>query len=499
VASAGILKRISRRTGRVSWEVWWRLDDGSRGSKTVRTKDEARDLVTAKQLAIMQGTLAGHQRGKLPFGHWADEWWALWSSEPDRSPATLETTESQLRNHVRPFFERYQVRAINSTLVRKWQNQLRAHLGYASVMACRSILFRILQFAEDDGAILLNPMRKVPAPKRPIDPEVVFGAAKRRAPSPEEAGQLLAGFPWFWWDHIIALLGTGMRFGEFAGLRRRRVDLRRGVVQVVEVRYQAGRFGSGFKGQPKSPAAIREIPLARQVVEAIRRQLPPGNAPEDLVFTGPGGGPGRHSGTGVKRGTRTVLSRDNFRRLYLQAVARTADPATSLSQTDWRVLRALRAATGQTAAELTARLATGQRGLRPATVAAALARLAQAGHAATDGSDPHRWSAVAAVPGPLDHLELSGPHDLRHTFATWLEEDGIPARVIDELMGHAGGRRAEHGSAIGRIYRETTPETLTRMLTGIERRLDVVLAVANKTRAATAQAPAQRDEAAHAP
>jgi integrase len=271
--------------------------------------------------------------------------------------------------------------------------------AHASVMACRSILFRILQFAEDDGAILLNPMRKVPAPKRPVDPEVVFGAAKRRVPSPEEAGQLLAGFPWFWWDHVITLLGTGMRFGEFAGLRRRRVDLRRAVVQVVEVRYQAGRFGSGFKGQPKSPAGIREIPLARQVVEAIRRQLPPGNAPEDLIFTGPGGGPGRRSGAGVKRGTRTVLSRDNFCRLYLQAMARTADPATSLSQTDWRVLQALRAASGQTAAELAARLAAGRHGLRPATVAAALARLAQAGHATADGSDPLRWSALARVPG----------------------------------------------------------------------------------------------------
>lgn len=96
-------------------------------------------------------------------------------------------------------------------------------------------------------------------------------------------------------------------------------------------------------------------------------------------------------------------------------------------------------------------------------------------------------------------MELSGPHDLRHTFATWLEEDGIPARVIDELMGHAGGRRAEHSSAIGRIYRETTPEMLTRILTGIERRLDVVLAVANKTQVAAAQAPAQPNEAAHAP
>jgi integrase len=42
-----------------------------------------------------------------------------------------------------------------------------------------------------------------------------------------------------------------------------------------------------------------------------------------------------------------------------------------------------------------------------------------------------------------DELAFSGPRrsngiprDLRHTFATWLEDGGVPARVIDELMGH---------------------------------------------------------------
>ena len=63
-----------------------------------------------------------------------------------------------------------------------------------------------------------------------------------------------------------------------------------------------------------SDAGIREIPLAPEVVAAIRRQLPPGTDPEDLVFTGPGGGV-------VARGTRTVLSRHNFRRTYHGAIA----------------------------------------------------------------------------------------------------------------------------------------------------------------------------------
>jgi len=90
-------------------------------------------------------------------------------------------------------------------------------------MACRSILFHILQLADDEGAITKNPLRRVPPPKRRIDPDKVLGQAKRRAYTPEEPGRLLAPCPLFWWDHVLVLLGTGLRFGEFAGLRRRRV------------------------------------------------------------------------------------------------------------------------------------------------------------------------------------------------------------------------------------------------------------------------------------
>jgi integrase len=135
---------------------------------------------------------------------------------------------------------------------------------------------RILQLAEYKGAIAANPLRRVPPPKRRADPERVLGQVKRRAYTPEEAGRLLASCPLFWWDHVLVLLGTGLRFGEFAGLRRRRVHLERTppVLQVVDVRNQAGRFGSGFKPHPKSDAGIREVPLAAIVVEAIRSQLP---------------------------------------------------------------------------------------------------------------------------------------------------------------------------------------------------------------------------------
>jgi hypothetical protein len=199
----------------------------------------------------------------------------------------------------------------------------------------------------------------------------------------------------FWWDHVLALLGTGLRFGEFAGLRRRRVHLERTppVLQVVDVRYQAGRFGSGFKPRPKSDAGIREVPLAPLVVEAIRSQLPPGADPDALVFAGPGGG--NH----VPAGSRTVLSRHGIRRMYQTAVKR-AD---------------------------------------------------------------------------LDHLQLRGPHDFRHTFSTWLEDAGIPARVIDELMGLQRSRHGDldGGSRIGARYRHTTDTMVLRVVDAIQERLTI--------------------------
>jgi integrase len=402
MASVGIRKRISARTGRVTYQVWWLLDDGSQGAQTVTTPAEARELQAEKQLEIARGAWQGRRRGRLTFDRWADAWWAIWSTDPDRSPTTLAATENRLRRHLRPWFGQRPLEAIGPTLIRQWQNQLANQLGHESVMACRSILFRILQLAEDEGAIAANPVRRVPAPKRRVDPDRVFADAKRRALTPEEAGRLLARFPVFWWDHVLCLLGTGLRFGEFAGLRVRRVHLDRKipVLQVVDTRYQAGRFGSGFKPRPKSDAGIRELPLPPLVVEAIRRQLPPDADSNALVFAGPGGG------NGVPVGTRTILSRHGFRRLY--------QSATDRARSD------------------------------------------------------------------LEHLHLRGPHDLRHSFSTWLEDEGIPARVIDELMGHQRSRRGEMegGSRIGARYRHTTPEMAARVIQAVNLRLTLALQIA---------------------
>jgi len=92
-------------------------------------------------------------------------------------------------------------------------------------------------------------------------------------------------------------------------------------------------------------------------------------------------------------------------------------------------------------------------------------------------------AGIAAAGEDLAHLDLRGPYDLRHTFATWLEDAGIPSRVIDELMGHAGGRRAgaAGGSPMGRVYRETTPAMLARVTAVLDDRIGLAQRIAMTT------------------
>jgi predicted ArsR family transcriptional regulator len=186
----------------------------------------------------------------------------------------------------------------------------------------------------------------------------------------------------------------------------------------------------------------------------------------------------------VPKGARTVLSRHNFHRTYQAALAKLADPTGELRPTAARVLTALRAGGPSTLDQLTAALADRGRVIRPTTVQVALGELLAAGLVAEVGEEAeHRWLAMPAARDPqLETVNLRGAHDFRHTFATWLEDAGIPARVIDEVMGHEATNRAgqQRGSAMGAHYRHTTPEMAARIATAIEQRLRLMLEVAEQ-------------------
>jgi integrase len=89
----------------------------------------------------------------------------------------------------------------------------------------------------------------------------------------------------------LVLVGAygGLRIGELAGLRRGRVDLLRGAVQVAEIVVEVR--GALHMGPPKTRASRRTVGLPRFVAEELAAHLAGRDDPEAFVFTAPQGGP----------------------------------------------------------------------------------------------------------------------------------------------------------------------------------------------------------------
>src|SRR5919106_2090406 len=162
MASAGI-----RKTSTGRYKLWWRLDDASQGSQTFDTRDGARDFKNDLLVRLARGTWVDPRLGKQPFETWAREWWEGWSADPDHSPRTLQAAEARLRRHLLPGLGRRQLRAITVTVVRQWQNELRGRVGYDTVMACRSLLYRTSRRPRTTGASRPTPSARSPHPSHP--------------------------------------------------------------------------------------------------------------------------------------------------------------------------------------------------------------------------------------------------------------------------------------------------------------------------------------------
>jgi hypothetical protein len=84
--------------------------------------------------------------------------------------------------------------------------------------------------------------------------------AERVAQHPEVIAALL----------LVVPTGGAERFKALdLGLQPARVRFDQARLEVVDVRYDAARFGSGYRNRPKTRASIRPVPLAPTVVKAV--------------------------------------------------------------------------------------------------------------------------------------------------------------------------------------------------------------------------------------
>jgi Resolvase, N terminal domain len=132
----------------------------------------------------------------------------------------------------------------------------------------------------------------------------------------------------------------------------------------------------------------------------------------------------------------------------------------------------------RTAAGLAAARARGRRGGRPSVLSGHKLQVAQEMYA----SGQYTVSSIARPLGSAGLRSTATPPQRwrRSQSARGHWGRHIPARVIDELMGHERSRRGEleGGSRIGARYRHTTPEMAVRVAAAIQERLVVVVQIA---------------------
>ncbi|MBW9095173.1 tyrosine-type recombinase/integrase [Microbacterium jejuense] len=326
------------------------LPSGERRSAgTFAHKKAAKDAAIEAEAKVKRPGWRDPRVGLTTWGEWHDIWWPSRAIEPQ----TSASEESMIRNHVMPRWRDVPLAEIRRQDVQAWAVGLvTENLGtddepkYRKPSTARRVLgpfVSSLTAAVDAEVIVANPAVRIKLPPNP-EPTPVFLTREQYAAIADQVSNRA--------DRAVLdfLVGTGVRWGELAGLHVHNLNLERGVVTVVDVT-----DGIEIKPYPKGRRS-RQVPLLQWVVDYLDVPDPPK----------PCGLPHRHS--------RRCLS--------------------------------------------------------------GLAFPAARGGVRDDRNFTQRVFAPAVKAAGLEDLGAS-LHDLRHTYASWLAQDGVPLGRIAELLGHA--------------------------------------------------------------
>jgi integrase len=258
------------------YRVRWRTPDGKSRSKTLKRRVDADKYLTSVEHAKDVGTYLDPSRSKITVGAWAQQWLA---GQTHLKPSTAARYRGIVDAHILPRWDGTPMSHVTHADVQSWISQI--DLAPASVRYVHRVFSLIMELAVRDKRIPSNPATGVRLPqaakpeKRFLTPKQVhqLADAAARYPIPEVGEQYRA--------LILVLAFCGLRWGEMAALRVKRVDLMRRRLTVAESVVQV--HARLEWGTPKSHAA-RSVPIPRSLVPVLTEVMA-GKAPDDLVFT----------------------------------------------------------------------------------------------------------------------------------------------------------------------------------------------------------------------
>jgi integrase len=395
-----------RKTPAGNWRASWRDPGGRQVSKTFPTKREAAAFLAKMTTTMSAGAYISPHAGRVLFGDHAREWMKTWNTEA----TTTARDASVMRNHVLAKWESWPLAKIDHMAVQGWITDLDSRLSPATLVQCRRLMSGVLRSALRNRLIAANPCDGVRIPTRrtqDTDEQVIDRTIFRSA--------LLPVVPDRYRGLVAVGGGAGLRWGEAAGLCVDALDLDGARLRVIRTVIEVSGHTS-FKPFPKTTAGRRTVPLPGWLVTLLREHLeryPRGEA--GLVFANQVGG------------------------AYRRTLFRT-------------------------------------RVWRPALVRAGLLGLVESDGGKfcgewTDAAGGRGSAIFDTEPAAVKHVvrQQAGGlrfHDLRHSYATWLVDDGVPVNMVQRVLGHERSsttldlytRRTDDPSRVLRALDDDDPE-----------------------------------------
>ena len=283
---ASIEKRS--RSGPTVWRARYRTPDGAQRSKSFARKVDAQRFLASIESAKVAGTYVDPGLAQVTVGEWAELWLR---GQTHLKPSTHARYAGIIRTHVKPKWAKVKLGNVAHSDVQAWITDLSKHNSAGTVHKIHRVLSLIIEMAVKDGRLTKNVATGVNLPRaskpehRYLTHEQVddLAIAAGYPPDPNRHSSMDTRANETYRLVVLFLAYTGVRFGEMAALRLRRLDLRRNRAVIAESVTPVQGMGLVW-GTPKTHQR-REVPIPRFLAAELADHVC-GKQPDDLVFPG---------------------------------------------------------------------------------------------------------------------------------------------------------------------------------------------------------------------
>ena len=289
---ANIAKRADGR-----WRARYRDSRGREHARHFTRRIDAQRWIDSVTTAVQTGNYVDPTLGKITIAEWSERWLA---GQAHLKPSTYARYVGIVRTHVLPEWGELALADVSHADVQAWVSRLAAQRSASTARKAHRVLSLLFSLAVRDGRVVKNPADRVGLPHEPERDRLYLTHGQVRdlavactdPPASVTKRRAARGHESAYYELVVLFLAyTGVRFGEMAALRVRRLDPLKRRVEIAEAVTSVN--GALVWGTPKGHAR-RWVSVPRFVAERLGEHVA-GRTPNDLVFTSPQGEPLRAS------------------------------------------------------------------------------------------------------------------------------------------------------------------------------------------------------------